>query len=423
MLKTLITLSALFISFGLLCLAHGLQNTLLGVRATLEQFPDWLIGLMMSSYFIGLLISTFITPHIINRVGQIRTFAACASIFSATSLLHVLVIDPYAWILFRILHGLSMASLFIVIESWLNILSTANTRGRILSVYMLVNFLSLACGQLFMVSIDPMQFTLFAVTSVLASFSLVPLLLSRTQQPTLAIAEPLSLKKMYKASPLATFGAFNTGLTAGAFWGMGAVYFVKIGMTPSDIAWFIALSFIGGLILQWPIGYISDLFNRRIAIALTSSISIVTSLLILWFSGYDASERTAYLLPLAVIFGGFYYPIYSLAIALANDYMQPEQFTNASARLLFMHGAGAIIGPVAATLFMVIFGHQGLFILLACLFASLSIFSLTRVVIGRKIPHATTENFVPLPRTAMGLSSLDPRTEHADDAKGFPAAP
>lgn len=411
MLKTLISLSALFLSFALLCLSHGLQNTLLGVRATLEQFPDGLIGLMMSGYFVGFLGSTLVTPRLIERVGQIRTFAACASLFSVTSLLHVLWLDPYAWIALRLLHGFSMAALYIVIESWLNALSTSENRGRILSAYMLINFLCLGLGQLFMVKFDPMDFTLFALTSVLASFSLVPLLLSRTQQPVTIATISLPLRTLIRTSPLATFGAAVTGLLAGAFWGLAAVYFTKIGLKPANIAWFLGLTYIGGLVFQWPIGYMSDLLNRRVAIALCSLISIGTSLGMIHFSAFEHAERITYLLPLAVLFGGFYYPLYSLSIALANDFMKPEQFTQASARLLFLHGGGAIAGPVLATSCMSIWGDAGLFYLLIALFASLLLFSLVRMASGRPIPAATTEPFVPVPRTVLGVTTLDPRTE------------
>lgn len=417
MLQMLISLSALFLSFSLLCLGHGLQNTLIGVRAALENFPDSLIGLMMSGYFAGFLLSTWTAPKLINRVGQIRTFAAAASLFSSTSLLHVLFVEPYSWIFFRLLHGFSMGMLYVVIESWLNALSTRSNRGRILSVYMIINFLCLALGQLFMVGIDPTEFTLFAIASVLTSFSLLPLLLStRSRQPGLQSANLLKVKQLYKISPLATIGSIITGICSGAFWGMGPVYFTKIGMVPANIAWFIMLSFMGGLLLQWPIGYFSDRAGRRIAIACASAISVATSLAMIFFSGFETSERLYYLLPLAVLFGGFYYPLYSLVIALANDHLESDQFTQASATLLFLQGGGAIAGPVLATLMIALFGNSGLFLLLAGLFGCMLAFSVTRIVIGTPICETTTEQFVPLPRTATGITSFDPRTEFAESA-------
>lgn len=415
MLKTLTSLSALFLSFALLCLSHGLQNTLLGVRATIEHFPDGLIGLMMSGYFIGFLASTLVVPKIIDRVGQIRTFAASASLFSSTALLHAMVIDPYAWIFFRLLHGFSMACLYVVIESWLNALSSTENRGRVFSVYMLINFSCLSLGQFFMLLSSPTQFTLFAIASVLSSFSLLPLVLSsKTQQPPIFATEPLPLRTLIRTSPLATFGALVTGLLAGAFWGMGAVYFAKAGLSPGEIAWFMALSFVGGLIFQWPIGYLSDRYNRRIAIAIGSGVSVATSLLVIWFSGFAHDTRMGYLLPLAVIFGGFYYPLYSLSIALANDFLKPDQFTQASAALLFLHGGGAIAGPILAALFMMLMGNAGLFLFLTLLFGALLLFSMARIVTGRIIPAETTEPFVPLPRTATGIAVLDPRTEETN---------
>lgn len=410
MFSTLVSLSALFFSFGLLCLGHGLQNTLLGVRATLEHFPDWLIGMMMSGYFIGFLAATRLTPAMVARVGQIRTFAASASVFSATSLLHALVVDPYAWLFFRLLHGFSMACLYVVIESWLNAFSDASNRGRVLSVYMLINFSCLAVGQLFLTMADPMEFTLYAVASLLASFSLVPLLLSRTLQPENLSTELFDMKALIRTSPLATFGAFATGISAGAFWGMGAVYFARIGLSTDEIAWFMSLSLLGGLAFQWPVGYLSDLLNRRIAIAMTSSFSVLTSAAVIWLSGDDFANDRSYLFAIAFFFGGFYYPIYSLVIAMANDYLKPEEFTQASAGLLFVHGAGAIAGPLAASLVMTVLGGKGLFLFLIAVFILLTLFSYARLAKGRTIPEATTEPFVPLPRTGSVAFALDPRS-------------
>jgi len=407
MIKTLLPLSSLFLSFIFLCLANGLQNTLIGVRATLENFPDWVVGFMMSIYFVGFLAGAIITPYIINRVGQIRTFAAFASLFSSTSLLHILMVDPFGWIIFRFLHGFSMATLIVVIESWLNASSNGKNRGKVLSVYMIINFLCLSLSQLFMLFSDPMQFTLFALVSVLASLSLMPLLLSRMQQPSIEIMEHISLHSLIRISPLATFGTFITGVCSGAFWGMSAVYFTKIGMIPANIAWFISLSFLGGLLFQWPIGYLSDYFNRRVAIVLCSLVSAISTLLILFFAEFEPQERIHYLLPLGILFGGFYYPLYSLAISLANDFLKPEQFIKASSKLLFLHAIGAIIGPMLAASCMMIMGDSGLFVLLTFLFTSLLAFAALRIASGRAIPEETTGSFVQMPRTITSSVLLE----------------
>lgn len=411
MLSTLLSLSALLFSFAILCLGHGLNNTLLGMRATIEHYPEWVTGIMMSAYFLGFIIGIMMCIRLIPKVGQIRAFAAFASIASSISLLHVLIIDEITWILLRFVYGMCIASLYMIIESWLNALSTKDNRGRILSIYMIISFISLALGQMFVFIATPSDYVLFALVSILISLSLVPLTLSKSKQPTSIASEPFSLKKLLTISPLATSGCLATGLTLGAFWGLSAVYLSQIGFSPEYTAIIIAVSFLGGLVFQWPIGYCSDFFDRRKTIVVTLLLSILISVKFILLISNHETELTPSIIILAFLFGGFNYTLYSLFLALANDFLEPEHIVQASGGLITLHAIGAIIGPIAASITMYLTTPSGLFVFITFINSILFTFAAIRMINGRIIPENTSEAFISMPKTGIAIIELDPRQE------------
>lgn len=415
MLPTILSVSSLLFSFAVLCLGHGLNNTLIGVRAVIQEYPDWVTGLMMSAYFVGFIIGIHWCSRLIPVVGHIRSFAAFASVASAISLAHALTVEPVFWVLLRLVYGVCVAGFYMVIESWLNALSTSENRGRILSVYMVLNFLALATGQLLLMGADPGEYTLFAVVSILISLSLVPLTISKARQPDVELqGETFGLHRLIRTSPLAVTGIIVTALCSGGFWGMGAVYLAQIGFVPRDIAFFLSLTLIGGLLFQWPLGALSDRINRRYVIALgiigtlTASLGIISVMPV----GVAPSSLGIDMAVFAMLFGGSLYPLYSLYIALANDFLEPEHLVRASGGLLQVHAAGSAFGPLLASLAMSIHGAEGLFLFIATIMAMLLGFAVLRIVHGRAIPQRTQEEFVPYPRTASGAFAL-----HAEEGE------
>lgn len=413
MLSTLASVSALLLSYGVLCLGHSLNNTLLGLRATMEHYPDWVTGVMMSGYFLGYIIGIQICSRLIPKVGQIRIFAAFASFASAISLMHILYINPVSWIILRILYGMSISTLYMVIEGWLNSLSNLKTRGRIFSTYMVINFMGLSLGQGFFFVANPGSFQLFAVASVLISLALIPLTLSKNaKQPDNVSLETYSLKRLIQVSPLATLGCMATGLTTGAFWGMGAVCLSHIGLDAKGVATFIGCMLVGGLVCQWPIGYFSDLFNRRIAILCVCGLGAITALMIaVQFSGGEkVTTLSPQLLLLALTFGGFTYTLYSLCIALANDYLDATFIVKASGSLIMLHAMGAIAGPILVAMAMMLWGAHGFFAFFVVVNMLVVMLALRGMTLGRSLPE-DTESFVAVPRSTVAIAAMDPRQD------------
>lgn len=346
---------ALLLGMGMLMLGNGMQGTLLGLRASDEGFSGTVTGLVMSGYFAGFLGGAFLSPLIIRRVGHVRVFAAMASLASVAILVHAMVVTPGVWATMRILTGFAYSGLYIVAESWLNDRATNQLRGRLLSVYMVVTFVSMGGGQLSMNLASPGAYDLFILNAIILSLALVPILLSNNPQPESATPEPLSVPKLYRISPLGTVGAFITGMSHGAVFGMAAVFARGHDLSVAQVSIFMAGLIAGGAFLQWPIGRLSDRIDRRKVITgLAAAVAIVAALAVPIGRWSDTG-----LILMAVLFGGTVLPLYSLFVAYTNDHLKPSQMVAASSGLYKALAVGAILGPSLTGWIMDVVGTSG----------------------------------------------------------------
>jgi MFS family permease len=387
MLQRIIAIFALFISFVILCFGNSLQSVLLPARAELEHFSNFTIGVMMSGYYTGFIVGTFICPWLISRVGHVRVFAAASAGASAVMLTHALLPVPLVWIVLRIIYGLCMVHLFTVMESWLNSIGTKDNRAKILSIYMISNFVSSALGQMLFFIAPAQGFQLFSISAALLSLALFPLMLSRIDAPAyMQTPESFGVKEMIRISPLGVMGALFAGLMAGAYWGLAAVYILEIGFPQNDVAWFMAASLTGGLFAQWPLGVLSDRINRRYAIILSLLLICIASVMIgmmaLWADPQQVFG-SAWLIGWSLVFGAGFHPFYSLCMAHANDFVAEGNFVRASASLQRTQSIGAVAGPMIAGGLMYVFGKKMLFFYIAFLVTVFMLFTIYRMIMGR----------------------------------------
>jgi MFS family permease len=364
----------LLVCVALLCLGHGLHGSLVGVRASAEDFGPDVTGFIMSGYSAGLLISSFLTPRLVKSVGHVRAFAGLASIVSTAVLLMPLWINAPFWFLMRFVAGLCTAGLFIVCESWLNAASSNRNRGRMLSVYMIVSYGALGAGQLLLNVQDSSGFARFIIVSSLLSLALVPLILLPAEAPSLEGARPVAIEDIWKASPLAVVGAFANGLAQSAFFAMGAVFGLTEGLPLVYVSFMMALPPIGVIFSQYPVGLISDRFDRRTIIMILSALSAVIAAATLLTSGFTPILFIA----MITAFGTVALPVYSLIIAHANDHLHKEQVLGASAKLVLLYGLGSMLGPLAAGQAMRRMGGDGFLYLMIAVYAALAVFAFWR---------------------------------------------
>ena len=385
---------ALLLGMLFLQLGNGLQGTLLSVRGELEDFSTFEMSVVMSAYFVGFLGASRLVPEFIRRVGHIRVFAALASLISAILILYPLLVNPWIWTGGRIIIGFCFCGVYITAESWLNNAATNENRGQLLSSYMVVQMAGIVAAQLLLLVGDPGGFELFVLISVLVSISFAPILLSITPTPAFEATKPMSIKHLFKTSPLGCVGMFFLGGIFSAQFGMAPVFGTTAGFSLSEISIFVAAFYIGAMVFQFPIGWLSDRMDRRILIVVTSAIGFIaalTSILVL--------DVFLILVGSALIIGGMSNPLYSLLIAYTNDFLELDDMASASGGLLFLNGLGAISGPLLTGYLMTQTGPGGYFIILATLLGSLTVYGFYRMT-QRGISDVDTSSYATVLPTA-----------------------
>lgn len=342
---------ALFLGVALIMMGNGIQGTLIGIRANMEGFSVSVTGFVMSGYFVGFLLGAYYVPRVISRVGHVRVFGALASMASVSILVHAVIIDPWVWWFMRIITGLSYAGLYIVAESWVNEASTNETRGKMMSVYMIVMMGAVTVASLAVNLADPNSFELFTLVSVLVSVSVIPILLSVSKAPSIEVSENASILLLYKVSPLGVFAMFFTMFAQGTSFNMMAVYGSSIGLGVKEVSYMVMVYMGGTLVFQWPIGWLSDRMDRRLVLALVSLASFIAGMIASLFTEPTVAFYLAFF-----IFGGINLPMYSLCIAYLNDYLTPAQMVAASGTMVLIGGLGALSGSPIAALLMEQFG-------------------------------------------------------------------
>jgi MFS family permease len=409
---------ALLLGMAIIMLGNGLQGTLLALRATLEGFPTTVTGFVMTGYFVGFLAGSTIAPRIVQRVGHIRVFAALASLASASALVHAAFIDPWTWGAMRVVTGFSYAGLYVVAESWLNDRATNETRGQILSFYMVVTYGGMTAGQLLLNVGDPLGFDLFILISVMVSLALVPISLTAAPAPSFDAPTPVGLRQLYSISPLGIVGGMVTGLTNGVIFGMGAVYAKAAGLSKAEISMFMGLILLGGMLLQWPVGRISDWLDRRKVIVGVATLAAVLSVI----PGVFPQLPLLWLLGISFLLGGMTLPMYSLCGAHLNDYLDPRQMVGASSGFVLAVGLGAILGPTSGSLAIQVAGPEGFFLCLALVHVFIALFGLWRMTRRASVPLEDQGAFVSMPPRVSPMSAaLNPETpEDAADWEEIP---
>ncbi|MDC0601002.1 MFS transporter [Candidatus Pelagibacter sp.] len=413
---------ALFTGMGFLMMAYGFQGSLLGVRAVAEEFGLMATGFMMSGYFVGYFIGAKIIPNIVASVGHIRVFAAFASIASLIVLMHSIFVNPYIWFILRVLTGISMVSIYTVTESWLNDRATNKNRGSILSIYMVILYGAMGIGMFLLNFSDPIKFEPFILISVLTSAALVPILLTKKKPPTFKKVKGMSLKDVYAASPFGMVSSFFYGTIQSALFTLLAVYAASMNFTIFQISVVTFLLAISGAVSQWPIGKISDMFDRRKVIIYSTfgaaffALCAILASRQMYLPGELATNKTWFYLSL-ILFSFCSLPMFSLILAHTNDFIPKEQFVAAGASLQFTFGMGAMSGPFLCSIFMNIVGLNGFFVFIIFFHILIGLFGLYRNTI-RKVIENPDSQFVAMPSTITPVGiELSPSTEDIDEPK------
>ncbi len=373
---------SLLFGVALIAVCSGMQGTLLGLRASLENFGVDTIGLIMSAYYAGFLLGARIVPKWVKQVGHIRVFAALATIASAVILVHSTFVDPVIWFLLRALTGFCLSGLFMVSESWMNAITDNDNRGRLLAAYMFTITLGFIGGQFLINLASPMGFELFILASVVLSVAIVPMLLSNISAPAIAYAEHLDLGRLIRLSPLGAMGVFVQGLSFSAVMWLTAVFGAESGFSDAQSAFLVGILTFGGLVLLLPVGRLSDLQERRRTLLLLSVVAAGAALFVPLAARLDSLWLLSGLLFLV---GGSAMCFYSVSMSHINDHVRSEQILSASGSIIFINGIGGLTGPILSTQVMKILGPGGLYYFVALVYLFMTVFTLYRMSVRAPI--------------------------------------
>ena len=411
---------ALFLGMGFIMMAYGFQGSLLGVRAVQEEFSLTSTGFMMSGYFVGYFIGAATIPNIISRVGHIRVFAAFASLASLIILIHSILVNPFIWFLLRVMTGISMVCIYTVAESWLNDRSSNKNRGSILSIYMVVLYGTMGIGMFLLNFSSPKNFQPFILVSVITSAALIPILLTKKKPPNFKKIQAMTLKDLYNASPLGAVSSFFYGTIQSALFTLIAVYATSMNFTILEISIVTFLLAVSGAIAQFPIGKLSDVYDRRKVIvgstfgaAIFAILSIFVSKQMYLPDGLATGKTSFYIF--FILFSFCSLPMFSLILAHTNDNISKEKFVAAGAGLQFIFGLGAMSGPFLCSIFMDIVGPNGFFVFLFLFHSVIGVFGIYRMKVRESVDNPDSQ-FVAMPQTITPAGiELNPSTEHIEE--------
>ena len=415
MLPTVLSIQSLLLGMGILLAGSGMLSTLLGLRAQHDGMSVGVIGLVMSGFYLGYIIGTHLIPSLIRRVGHVRVFAAMAALSAAAALLHGLWVNAWFWLALRVLSGMALLGLYMVIESWLNA-QVSRYRGQIFGIYMMVSLLALGVGQFLIGIYGATGLASFMVVGLLFALGLVPVALTRATQPAPVETARLSVRSLYALAPTGLVGALLSGSITGALWGLAAVFGSRIGLDASQAALFVALLIFGGAFLQWPIGKLSDHYDRRKVLVWLGVAGVAAGMLLIGATmATDPNEIVAspfrwVIWSGALLFGGFAFSIYAISVAQTQDRLSGDQVLEATRTLLLVNGVGALFGPLSAGLFMGWFGASGLVWFIMLVLMAISLFAFWRIRLDQPVPVAERGAFVVTTRTSAAAADWDPRT-------------
>ena len=413
---------ALFLGMGFLMMAYGFQGSLLGVRAVQEEFSLTSTGFMMSGYFVGYFIGAATIPGLISRVGHIRVFAAFASMASLVILVHAIFINPFIWFILRVVTGISMVCIYTVAESWLNDRSSNKNRGSVLSIYMVILYGAMGIGMFLLNFSSPKNFQPFILISVITSLALIPILLTKKKPPTFKKIKAMNLREVYNASPFGMVSSLFYGTIQSALFTLLAVYAASMNFTIFEISLVTFLLAISGAVSQFPIGKLSDLYDRRKVIVFSTFAASIFALITLivsrqiYLPGELATSKTWFYIFL-ILFSFCSLPMFSLILAHTNDYIPKEKFVAAGAGLQFTFGLGAMSGPFLCSIFMNLVGSGGFFVFLFFFHGLIGLFGLYRMRVRESVENPDSQ-FVAMPQTITPAGiELNPTTEPIEEPK------
>ncbi|MEJ0041734.1 MAG: MFS transporter [Rhizomicrobium sp.] len=331
------------------------------MRAGIEAFPAWTIGIVMASYYVGYSIAPLTSHAVIGRAGHVTTMWLGAVGAAVVIAAHAFLVAPVAWAVLRLASGFALSSLYVGAESWIHERVVNDQRGRVFSIYMVVQMIAMTASQLLLSLGDPSSAWPFLLAAVLFLAGGVPVVVARHTAPKGVPPEPLHIGNLFRLSPLGATVTVIAGVSWSIVFTFGPVLRPEERLRPAAGEPLHAVAMIGGALVQFPMGWLSDAMGRRLTIALMSAGGIAVALFGLWANGASDLARFA----ASALTGGLIFPMYAISAAHTNDAVAPQNRVAAAAGLILLFGLGSIAGPLLSGGAVTALGTGGYYTVLA----------------------------------------------------------
>lgn len=406
--RLLISFSAPLSAVVLMIFGSAFYTTFLSIFLESTGYSREKIGIIQSAFFLGMFLGAFQMEKLIKRVGHIQALAVFGSLAASSTLLQGLIQTFPAWIVLRFLFGLSLAALYIVIESWMLNHSSPKTRGAILSLYMISLYAAQSASQQLLVFINIHSMTPFIISALFTALSIIPVGLSTTKMTLPETHESIRFFQIVKASPFGVVGCIISGLILSSLYSFLPIFSEAKQMSSANL---MSITIAGGVLLQWPIGKLSDRFERRRTMLIVVAVAFLLSVVVFVYKQAPAES----ILIFAFLIGGFLFTLYPLSITQVCDHLDHSHITAATAFLLIAYGLGSVLGPMTSSLMIKAFGIQSIFLYFSALLGLLGVVGIYVTARRPIVPLQEQTDFLPLPNVTPVAYEMDPRSEETDE--------
>ncbi|MGE0483937.1 MAG: MFS transporter [Gammaproteobacteria bacterium] len=402
MLRSVWAIGSLLLSAGLLLFGHGMHLTVLPLVAEDLHWSAVHNALTTSAYFLGFAAGCLLVPRWLLAIGHIRVFGVLVALGSAALLSLALLPWFGTWLALRFVYGIAISGIYLTVESWLNAETQRDYRGAVLSVYAFVTLLAMFGAQLLLQELNLERPWLLVTATVFLCLAALPIGLTRRPAPRMVASPHLRLSTLLNPANLP---AFVSGVLAGTFWALAPVYTTRFGLDGHATARFMAAAVGGGMLVVYPLGWLSDRLGRAAVLSLLGFAGMVGTLVYLLF--FAAGEAAVLLFGLG--FGAAMMPLYALCVALANDRAGADDFVETGSIVIMTNALGMIVGPIAAGWLLTGRSTDVLLWFWTAAFAALA--AVAAAIRASASPHeaADTAAFELVPRTAPEVLMIDPR--------------
>ncbi len=387
---TPIAMSGIIISMMMLAAATGIAFAYIPITLSSSGFEPWIASAMFPAISFGGLIGCLVVGYLLRLSGHARVFMSVYAIIIWSFLIILLTDNPYIWILSRVLYGFGTNGVFIVAQSWLHDACSDENRGRVIATFYVLYVVSLGFGSFSIGYMDVESSVPMALCVGLVTLAILPVGLTRLRQPEAPEGFNIQIRKLWKISPVGLMGMLCIGGLTMTLQGFAPIYASTLSYSPSDIGLLLLMMQLGLLVVQMPMGALSDRIDRRYVLLIVTAMSTVLGVLAIIT---ESNLNFLWLVLMFAIWSGSIETIYSVSSALANDRADPKDYVFLSSTLMIVWSLGAFIIPLGSTILLQFLPVKMFMWILLSLSASFAIFVTLRIFVREAVPQNEMENF------------------------------